>query len=108
MPGVTAADAVEDFEAEVTPWLEADGSPPAKHLISGLVIEGFKRASAAMAEDAKALVHCCVIRSGDIQVMLAEIEQTGEYDMEASESEERVGQLPGFKDFAPAKAVGSR
>ena len=55
-------------------------------MMAGLVIEGFKRASAAVTEDAKALVHCCVLRSGDIQVMLAEIEQTGEYDMEASES----------------------
>ena len=107
VPGVAAADAVDDFEAEVAPWLEADGSPPAKHMMAGLVIEGFKRASAAVSEDAKALVHCCVLRSGDIQVMLAEIEQTGEYDMEASESEERVGQLPGFRDFDPATAGGS-
>ena len=107
VPGVTTADAVEDFEAEITPWLEADGSPPAQHLKAGLVIEGFKRASAAVAEDAKALVHCCVLRSGDLQVMLSEVEQTGEYDMEASESVERVGQLPGFRDFDPATAGGS-
>ena len=39
---VATADAVDDFDAEVTPWLGADGSPPAKHMVAGLVIEGFK------------------------------------------------------------------
>jgi hypothetical protein len=107
VPGVTTADAVDDFEAEVAPWLEADGSPPAKHMMAGLVIEGFKRASAAVSEDAKALVHCCVLRSGDIQSMPSEIRQAGKYDMKTSESEERVGQLPGFRDFDPATAGGS-
>ena len=47
------------------------------------------------------------VRSGDIQVMLSKIEQTDEYGMDASKSEERVGQLPGFRDFDPRTAGGS-
>ena len=35
--------------------------------------------------------------------MLAEVEQTGEYDVEASESEVRTGQLPGFQKFDPSR-----
>ena len=50
VPGVAAADAVDDSEAEVAPWLEADGSPPAKHMMAKLMIEGFMRASTAVYE----------------------------------------------------------
>jgi hypothetical protein len=107
VPGSEAADAVEEFESEVTPWLETDGTVPAQHLVAGLVIEGFKRASAAVSEDAKALVYCSVLRSGELREMLAEIKQTGEYDMEESESEVRAGELPGFQNFDPLTTAGS-
>ena len=97
---------MEEFESEITPWLESDGTVPARHLVAGLVIEGFKRASAADSEDAKALVYCCVLRSTDLEAMLSEIKLTGEYDM-GSESELRAGELPGFRDFDPGTAAGS-
>ena len=69
VPGSGAADAVEEFESEIIPWLESDGTVPAQHLVAGLVIEGFKRASAAVSEDAKALVYCCVLRSTDLEAI---------------------------------------
>ena len=72
VPGSGAAAAMEEFESEVTPWLEADGTVPAPHLIAGLVIEGFKHASAAVSEDVKALVYCSVLRSGELREVLAE------------------------------------
>jgi hypothetical protein len=102
IPGSAAADAVEEFESETIPWLESDGTVPAQHLVAGLVMEGFKRASAAVSEDAKALVYCCVLRSKDLGGMLSEIELIGEYDMD-SESELRAEELPGFKDFGGIK-----
>ena len=107
VPGAAAADAVEEFESEVVPWLEADGTVPAQHLVAGLVVEGFKRASAAVSEDSKALVYCAVLRGSELREMLAEVEQTGEYDVEASESEVRAGELPGFQYFDPSTAAGS-
>ena len=84
VPGSGAADAMEEFESEIAPWLEADDTVSAQHPIAGLVVEGFKRASAALAvsEDAKALVYCSVLRSGELREMLAEVKGTGEYDME--------------------------
>jgi hypothetical protein len=107
VPGSGAADAVEEFESEIIPWLESDGTVPAQHLVAGLVIEGFKRASAAISEDAKALVYCSVLRSGELREMLAEVKGTGEYDMEESESDVRAGELPGFQNFDPLTAAGS-
>ena len=38
VPCSGAADAVEESESEIIPWLESDGTVPAQHLVAGLVI----------------------------------------------------------------------
>ena len=48
-----------------------------------------------------------VLRGSELREMLAEVEETGEYnyDVEASKLEVRAGELPGFQYFDPSTAA---
>ena len=47
-----------------------------------------------------------VFRSGDLEILVAEVDKEGVFDMEISEAEIKVAEMPGFRDFDPSTAAG--
>jgi len=92
-----------EFTATMTP-----GCNPRKHMMTRLIMEGFKRCtSAPVASDAKGLVTCAVHRSSDMRSLINEVTDEGVFDRELSENDVKIGTLPGFKDFDPGTPEGS-
>ena len=107
-PGPHLEAAVGEFVSSVAAG--TPGGRVAEHSMTSLLVEGVKRCGAeAVTEDARGLVMNAVFRSGDLEVLVAELKwiiEEGVFDREISEAEIKVAEMPGFRDFDPSTAAG--
>ena len=104
-PGPHLEAAVGEFVSSVAAG--TPGGRVAEHSMTSLLVEGVKRCGAeGVTEDARGLVMNAVFRSGDLEVLVAEVNKEGVFDREISEAEIKVAEMPGFRDFDPSTDAG--